>query len=307
VRWRKGGHVYAPDGSVEWAQAYAFPPTPLDVGDGRLRLYVAFCDLNTVGRLGYVDVSSEDPGEVVGVATEPLLDIGLPGCFDDNGLLPTRVLPVGDRLYLYYVGYQLGTRVRYFQFQGLAQSDDGGRSFRRASRVPILDRSDPEPLHRTSAFVDRVGDRFRMWYVAGDEWVLVGGRSLPRYNLRYLESDDGVAWGPHGEVCLDFADSDEHAFGRPWVFVHDGRHKMLYSVRRRSTGYRLGYAESPDGRVWERRDSEVGIDVSESGWDSQEIAYGAVVLREDGGAWLFYNGNERGRTGFGYAELESWD
>jgi hypothetical protein len=31
----------------------------------------------------------------------------------------------------------------------------------------------------------------------------------------------------------------------------------------------------------------------------------AVVLREDGGAWLFYNGNERGRTGFGYAELKS--
>jgi len=307
MRWRKRGHIYVPDGSVEWAQAYAFPPTPFDMGDGRLRLYVAFCDLNTVGRLGYVDVSAEDPGEVAGVATEPLLDIGLPGFFDDNGLLPTRVLAVGDRLYLYYVGYQLGTRVRYFQFQGLAYSDDGGRSFRRASRVPILDRSDREPLHRTSAFVDRAGDRFRMWYVAGDEWLLVGGRSLPRYNLRYLESDDGVTWGPAGEVCLDFADEDEHAFGRPWVFEHDGRHKMLYSVRRRSIGYRLGYAESSDGRTWERRDSEVGIDVSESGWDSQEIAYGAVVLREDGGAWLFYNGNERGRTGFGYAELESWD
>ena len=307
MRWRKRGHVYVPDGSIEWAQAYAFPPTPFDLGDGRLRLYVAFCDLNTVGRLGYVDVSSEDPGEVVGVAIEPLLDIGLPGFFDDNGLLCTRVLAVGDRLYLYYVGYQLGTRVRYFQFEGLAYSDDGGRSFRRASRVPILDRSDPEPLHRTSAFVDRAGDRFRMWYVAGDEWVLVGGRSLPRYNLRYLESDDGVTWGPAGEVCLDFADEDEHAFGRPWVFEHDGRHKMLYSVRRQSTGYRLGYAKSSDGRTWERRDSEVGIDVSESGWDSQEIAYGAVVLREDAGAWLFYNGNERGRTGFGYAELESWE
>jgi len=307
MRWRKGGHIYVPDGSIEWAQAYAFPPTPFDVGDGRLRLYVAFCDLNTVGRLGYVDVSAEDPGEVVGVATEPLLDIGLPGFFDDNGLLPTRVLAVGDRLYLYYVGYQLGTRVRYFQFEGLAYSDDGGRSFRRASRVPILDRSDREPLHRTSAFVDRAGDRFRMWYVAGEEWVLVGGRSLPRYNLRYLESDDGVTWGPAGELCLDFADEDEHAFGRPWVFEHDGRHKMLYSVRRRSIGYRLGYAESSDGRTWERRDWEVGIDVSESGWDSQEIAYGAVVLREDGGAWLFYNGNEPGRTGFGYAELESWE
>src|SRR4051812_47587342 len=161
MRWRKGGHIYVPDGSIEGAQAYAFPPTPFDVGAGRLRLYVAFCDLNTVGRLGYVDVSAEDPGEVVGVATEPLLDIGLPGCFDDNGLLPTRVLAVGDRLCLYYVGYQLGTRVRYFQFEGLAYSDDGGRAFPRASRGPVPHPRGPQPPPPAAGFVGRGGGRVR--------------------------------------------------------------------------------------------------------------------------------------------------
>jgi hypothetical protein len=305
MKWEKQGLVYVPDGTVSWAQHYAFPPTPHVLDETTLRLYVAFCDADVVGRLGYVDIRLDAPTEVVGVSTVPLLDIGAPGCFDDNGLLPTRILPVGDRLYLYYVGYQRGTRVRYFQFQGLAYSDDGGESFRRHGRVPILDRSDAEPLHRTSAFVDLEGDRFRMWYVAGDEWVPVGGRSLPRYNLRHLESVDGVTWGDRGVVCLDFADDDEHAFGRPWVFHHTGIHKMLYSVRRRSIGSRLGYAESPDGIAWERRDAEVGIDVSAHGWDAVEIAYGSVVLRGDT-AYLFYNGNERGRTGFGCATLEHW-
>jgi hypothetical protein len=305
MKWEKQGLVYVPDGTVSWAQHYAFPPTPHVLDETTLRLYVAFCDADVVGRLGYVDVRFAAPTEVVGVSAAPLLDIGEPGCFDDNGLLPTRILPIGDRLYLYYVGYQRGTRVRYFQFQGLAYSDDGGESFHRHGRVPILDRSDAEPLHRTSAFVDHDGDRFRMWYVAGDEWVPVGDRLLPRYNLRYLESSDGVTWGEEGVVCLDFADDDEHAFGRPWVFYHGGMHKMLYSVRRRSIGYRLGYAESPDGIVWERRDTEVGIDVSAKGWDAEEVAYGSVVLRGDR-AYLFYNGNERGRTGFGCATLEHW-
>ena len=42
-----------------------------------------------------------------------------------------------------------------------------------------------------------------------------------------------------------------------------------------------------------------------SGWDSQMQAYPAVVTA-GGRTYLFYNGNDYGREGFGYAELESW-
>jgi len=56
VHWQKRGRIYVPPGDVEWAQAYAFPPTPHRLSDEVLRLYVAFCDADTVGRVGYVDV-----------------------------------------------------------------------------------------------------------------------------------------------------------------------------------------------------------------------------------------------------------
>ncbi len=71
----------------------------------------------------------------------------------------------------------------------------------------------------------------------------------------------------------------------------------------RSKDYRLGLARSDDLINWTRCDEEVGIDVSESGWDSEMIAYASVVRRGDD-VFMFYNGNERGRTGFGCAVLE---
>ncbi|HEX4589804.1 MAG TPA: hypothetical protein VH120_07740, partial [Gemmataceae bacterium] len=274
MKWQKKGRVYVPDGRTAWAKKYAFPPTPVPVRGDRLRLYMAFCDDTMVGRIGYVEVAADDPSRVLGVSHEPVLDVGRPGDFDENGLLPTCVVPVGDQLFMYYVGYQLGHKVRYYQFEGLAISDDGGRSFRRHSRVPVIDRSDTEPHHRTSAFVMRDGGRFKMWYVAGGDWTPVGGKSLPVYNLRYVESPDGTTWPREGKVCLDFAGGDEHAFGRPWVLKSATGYRMFYSIRTRSKGYRLGYAESADGISWRRKDDEVGIDVSPEGWDSQMIAYG---------------------------------
>jgi sucrose-6-phosphate hydrolase SacC (GH32 family) len=303
MQWLKRGLIYVPPGDAEWAQHYAFPPTPHRLSDDVLRLYVTFCDADTVGRVGYVDVRAEAPEEIVAVSPQPVLDIGEPGMFDENGVVPTSVLAVGERLFMYYVGYQLGAKVRYYQFQGLAISEDGGESFQRVQRVPVLERSNAEPLNRTSAFVRRQNGVFQMWYVGGGEWTTVGEKPLPVYNMRYIESSDGVAWGDEGRICLDFADPDEHAFGRPWIWEDEKGSVMLFSVRTRSKDYRLGLARSSDGLTWERCDGEVGIDVSPSGWDSEMIAYGSVVHSGER-TFLFYNGNGRGRSGFGYAELE---
>lgn len=302
MHWVKMGRIFAPDGSTPWMKTHGFPPTPLLLSDEVLRLYVAFCDEHMVGRIGFVDVSPTDPSTILAVSDAPVLDIGEPGAFDENGLLPTCVLRAGSELRMYYVGYQLGHKVRYFQFEGLAISKDGGKSFRRYSQTPIIDRSDRELLNRTSAFVLQDEGRYKMWYVGGSKWTVVGGKSLPVYNMRYLESPDGLSWGPEGKVCVDFTSEDEHAFGRPWVLKEGGLYKMFYSVRTRSMGYRLGYAESPDGLQWTRKDGEVGITVSKDGWDSEMIAYASIV-KHGGKTFMFYNGNNLGATGFGYATL----
>ncbi len=216
MKWEKKGLIYCPDGKYSWAKKYAFPPTPYFLTDEVIRVYVGFCDENTVGRIGYVDVSAENPSRVIKVSEKPVLDIGIPGTFDENGVVPVSILKVEDKLYLYYVGFQLGFKVRYYMFIGLAMSVDSGNSFFRHSKTPILDRTDKELLNRAGALVRLENNIFRMWYMAGSSWVTSpNGKLLPVYNMRYLESLDGWNWGKEGKVCMNFKNDDEHGFGRP--------------------------------------------------------------------------------------------
>jgi hypothetical protein len=78
---------------------------------------------------------------------------------------------------------------------------------------------------------------------------------------------------------------------------------MWYSVRSRAAPYRIGYAESPDGLSWNRKDDQVGIHRSEDGWDAEMICFPAVI-DVCGKRLMFYNGNQHGATGFGVAVLE---
>jgi hypothetical protein len=46
-----------------------------------------------------------------------------------------------------------------------------------------------------------------------------------------------------------------------------------------------------------------GIDVSNTGWDSEMICY-PCVFEHKGTKYMLYNGNGYGRTGFGLAVME---
>lgn len=300
--WKKLGHVYNADGRRNWASSHAYVPTPMLIDGDRIRVYAAFRDAEGVGRVGYVEVDASEPTRVLAVSDQPVLDIGEAGTFDDSGVTPISLVQTDNAIFMYYLGWQKGVRVPYFLFTGLAISEDGGLNFRRYSRVPILDRCDEELFLRSAAHVHYDDGRWRMWYIAGSNWTHVGDKLLPVYNIRYMESSDGKEWGTHSDVCIDVAGADEFGFGRPFVVRQNGTHRMWYSIRRRSCGYRLGYAESVDGTRWQRHDDKVGIDVSEEGWDSEMVAF-ASVIESKHGTYMFYNGNNYGETGFGVAVL----
>jgi predicted GH43/DUF377 family glycosyl hydrolase len=304
MRWEKLGLVYCAGGEYEWAQSHAFIPTSMMLDEERIRVYVAFLDRHKVGRIGFVDLDADDPRRILRVSEKYVLDVGKPGTFDDSGVTPMCLLSLDGRLYLYYVGWQMGVKVRYYLFMGLAVSEDGGESFRRISQAPILDRSDGELFVRSAANVLRDGDKWRMWYIAGSRWIEVEGKQVPTYNMRYLESDDHTTWNNQSDVCLELAGDDEFGFGRPYVVREDGVFRMWYSIRTMSRGYRLGYAESDDGQHWKRKDAELGIDVSASGWDSEMICF-SCIQKTRSGTYMFYNGNNYGETGFGVARLQS--
>jgi predicted GH43/DUF377 family glycosyl hydrolase len=307
MRWRKLGLVYAPDGSMEWARSHAMVPTPIRLDSERIRVFVTFCDSAGIGRPGFVDVSASNPLEVLRVSRTPLLEVGTPGTFDENGVLACSVVDLGGgRMHMYYVGFELGTKIRYRLLTGLAISTNGGESFERYAKVPVLDRSDAELFFRGGPYCMWDGSRFELWYVAGSAWTDIDGKSMPVYDIMHASSPDGIHWPAKGELQIGITDPDEHGFGRPCVIAKPGGgYRMFYSVRRKSFGaYRMGYAESDDGRHWVRMDDRIGLDVTPGSFDSDAIMY-AAPLEIDGVLHVFYNGNDFGRDGFAVARLES--
>jgi hypothetical protein len=215
--------------------------------------------------------------------------------------MPTWIVDHRGLKYLFYTGWMQGRRVPYYAAIGLAVSADGGRTFEKVSRGPLIERDDVDPLMMASACVLIEGGVWRMWYLSNTRWSAEGREPKPRYHIRYAESSDGMHWRREGVVCIDFRDESEYAIARPSVLKDGGLYRMWYSHR--GDRYRIGYAESDDGLTWTRRDEEVGIDVSPAGWDSEMIEYAHVFLHR-GRLHMLYNGNDYGRSGVGLAVAE---
>lgn len=303
--WNKLGIVYAPTGEMPWAKTHAMIPTPFLLDNKTIRVFVTFCDESMIGRPGYVDVDADNPLRIIRVSGSPLLDVGAPGNFDDHGLLTCSVTRGPNScVFLYYAGFELCQTIRYRLLTGVAISEDDGATFRRARETAALERSEEERFFRGGPFCIYDGGIFKMWYVSGSAWEEIDGKQMPVYELRYIESNNGIDWGPKGQTVLPITEHDEHGFGRPWVTLNqDSTYSLFYSVRRRSfRAYRMGYATSQGGVNWVRKDHEIGLDVTPGSFDSDAIMYAAPIT-VNGKTWCFYNGNEFGRDGFAVAEL----
>lgn len=303
MRWRKLGRVYVPPGDQWWAREYAHLPT-VDVLADRLRVYFAGLDADKFGRVGYVDVSRDDPTQVIAVGDEPVLDLGEPGTFDDSGVNPSAIVHWQGHKLMFYIGWQRLARVPYALNAGLAAFDADGK-LQRVRRVPVLPRTDAERFFRSATTVIADGDTLKSWYVSALGWVERDGTLYPNYHLRHATSRDGVQWDVHPQVSVELLPG-EYGLGRPWVVKDADHYRMWYSIRSFAAPYRMGYAESDDGVHWQRRDDAAGIVVSESGWDSEMICYPCVV-DVNGKRYMFYNGNSHGASGFGCAVLEGDD
>lgn len=305
LRWEKQGVIFEPGGAHGWMNSHAQIPTVLPLDD-RFRVYFATRPRNDLTLPAFVDLDKEDPKKVLYVHDKPILEPGRYGMFDNHGIMPNHLMRMGDDLWLYYVGWYRGTSIPYHNAIGLAVSRDNGVTFERMFEGPVLDRTVNEHFSMGSAFIQEDGGIYHMFYTYVSDWIVVHGRQEPIYHIRHATSPDGIAWTKSGRIIVDQKHPQE-AIARPSVIRKDGRWHMWFcyrgsdGFREQSEGsYRIGYASSDNLLDWVREDELAGIDVSESGWDSQMVTYPNIV--EDGGRYLmFYNGNKFGTTGFGYA------
>lgn len=304
--WIKKGRIFKPERNNDWMVSHASIPVADKIEENVLRIYFASRDDQGRSRPGYIHVEADNPSNILYVHDRPLLPLGRRGTFDDNGIMPSWLVHAHGKQYLYYIGWNPQVTVSYRLSIGLAISHDGGATFQKWSDGPICDRSIDEPYFNTAPCVHFENGVWKMWYVSCTKWEMINDWPEPFYNIKFAESSDGIHWNKTGLVCIEH-DEFSDAIGRPAVFQEDGIYKMLYSFRNAKEyrtnphrSYRLGYAESADGTHWIRKDHEVGIERSRSGWDSTMMEYCFPYIHR-GKKYLFYNGNGFGLTGFGYA------
>jgi predicted GH43/DUF377 family glycosyl hydrolase len=305
--WKKLGLIFNPSGEYDWIKTHAMMPVMDRIDSDHARIYFSARDDRNRSQGAFIEVDLNDPFKILSLSKQPVLKLGQLGAFDDSGIMPTSIVTNDGKKYLYYNGWTLGKNVPFFSFNGVAISTDEGNTFAKYSRGPaVLYSNNVDPYSTFAPFVIKENETWKMWYVSLIKWVEEKGILKHYYNIRYAESSDGIAWNRDGLVCIDFANEYEYAIARPFVLKENGIYKMWYSFRESAAvkSYRIGYAESPDGKTWKRIDSEVGLDVALEGWDSEMIEY-SFLFDHKGKRFMLYNGNSFGRTGVGLAVLDN--
>ncbi|QSX77453.1 glycoside hydrolase family protein [Agrilutibacter solisilvae] len=287
-------------------------PTCLPLGERLWRIWFAARDSD--GRAGVLcaDVDPRDAMRVLAVREVPGLERGNEGAFDSAGLWVSAALAVDGRVMLWYTGMRLGRDVPHELAIGLAVSEDGGLSFRKASHTPVLTSPAGHPRFVTAPCVRRTDSGFSMWYANGLGWRRVAGRTEPFYDLRVAHSTDGASWHTQCDPVVSIEGTAWAGVTRPWI-EGEGQDATLWFSARGASEFRGPSADayrlyrSPLNGPTVRPEDIAPVRFAPSpqpgDWDDwMQVA--ACVVRDGNSRVMFYNGNDFSRAGFGYAVEE---
>ncbi len=305
--WKKLNFHYVPDGSTSWAKTHASLPIVLPLGENKYRIYFSTRDDYSRNRTGYIEIEILDRENIIitNIAKEPVLDIGMPGYFDCDGVYASSIVQDGDLLKLYYAGWNAGLRGQFFTSIGLAISDDGGLKFRKYKNCPILSRDEVDPWTLLAPYVLKLADGlWVMWYISGIEIFYYEGKVKSKYDVKTAISTDGIQWKKTGKTAIALVNKDAN-ISRTCILKDDnGLFRAWYSYISPPLSYRLGYAESRDGFTFQRMDNShlafLPVSDNKDAWDSDSICY-PFVFKHNDDIYLVYNGNNFGKTGLGIA------
>lgn len=317
MKWVKLGLLFdphehrLPDGCTSFAQS----PQAL-VFDDFVRIYFSTRRQDGGGQylsyISYVDVD-RDMRAVLRTADRTVMPLGGLGCFDEHGIFPINLVRNGPEVRAYTCGWSRRVSVPVETAIGVAVSRDGGCTFERTGKGPVMGPSPAEAFLVGDPFVVVEDGRWHMWYIFGTSWTSAGPseRGPARvYKIAHATSADGYSWDRDAQTIITDRLGEDECQALPTVFACDGRWHMYFCYRystdfraNQSRGYRLGYAYSDDLVRWTRNDAAAGIDVSASGWDSEMQCYPHVFWC-GAQVYMLYNGNAFGRGGFGVARLE---
>ena len=216
-----------------FSKSHCMIPTPIKLKENKFRVFYGSRNKGGISNIFYIDVLMQNNQiKILKRKSKPCFTNGKLGSFDDNGVLPSSVIRVGKKIFLYYIGWRPGGTTRFSLIAGLAISNDQGLTFKRYSKAPILKTNNKEPYSiLTAPTVLKIKNNlYYMWYVSGTTWK---NKNLPNYDIKLAKSKDLKNWKQTGLTCIKLK-KNERAVARPYVIYEKGKFKMWYCYEKKT-------------------------------------------------------------------------
>jgi uncharacterized repeat protein (TIGR01451 family) len=262
---------------------------------GLYKMWYTGFDSNGVGRIGYA--TSSDGAAWTKYGSNPMLDIGASGSWEDEDVLDPTVIKEGSTYHMWYWGYD-GVTDRI----GHATSSNG-TAWTKDSANPVLDIGSPggwDWLHVYGPSVMRYNNTFLMWY---------SGETLPEaWQTGYALSPDGSAWTrgkmliPEGAAGAFDANSADY----PSVIADGDQFKVWYSGLNASGVYNVGYATAEVCSAAAAPANSVYLPIVLQGGGAPSCpTYYADSFSDPGSGWGVYEDSD-GKLGYTGGQYQIW-
>ena len=275
----------------------------------RVRVYYAARNKFNCSETFFVDF---DLGlsEVVGHANKPVLELGVKGSFDENGIMPDCAISKGEEIWLYYSGWSAHPLYPHANKIGLAVSTDGGVTFSKIGSGPVMGLETHDPFSVSSGFVTETSAGFKMYYSSGIKWEKSEGIWNVNHDIKVASSRDGIYWDRDFKTLIPLAPNESHA--RPVIWTQ-GEKQYLFFCSRQLSSFRDGpgsygirfVSRGVEETTWgapEDPNWTCQLNSKHDCWDSKMRAYPYPLVTPEQN-FLLFNGNSFGVTGFGVAEI----
>jgi len=300
MKWRKRGRLFCPDCQHPKLRSHAANPLAMPLEGDMFRVLYSGRDEQNRSSVGFVDIDIFRR-KVVYSHPKPIFVHGASGSFFSHGVSLGNAYACNGNQFILFMSWQICSGEHW-------RGDIGRLALLNRNDLmlipdcPFLGSDEADPVSLSYPWVIFDQGIFKMWYGSTVCWDAGNGEMI--HIIKYATSTDGDHWKKHGQA-IPHEIGVAQAFSRPSVVVDHNCYHMWFSYRGgRETKYRIGYAHSSDGLRWETELNQLGLDISDSGWDSEMIEY-PFVFDYKGERYMLYNGNDYGRTGFGLAILES--
>lgn len=296
--WKTHGLIIKPL-NTNWSKSHCMVPTIINLNNKITRVFYATRNIKNQSVISYSDIHFDKNDKISRVDQSKIisLDIGELGNFDDNGVLPSSIIKIKNKYYMYYIGWQPRSTTRYSLKGGLAISNNC-KNFVRVSKSPVLFNNEKESIDiLTAPFVIKKNKKYYMWYVSGIKWL---NKNFPLYDIKNAISKNGIDWVQTKKTSIKLK-VGERAVARPNVFYDNKKLKMLYSYEKKVGKYKIGLATHINKGSWKREDMKINF-IDKSPYEKNMQEYPNILIRKNK-TYLFYNGDNYGKDGVLLASL----